>query len=250
MVDSLWPGGPRFMDAGGVYRVGADSVLLAYFAGRSNQKKRARAIDLGCGCGIISILLAWRDAGLRVDGVDIQPDAVRCATENAALSGLSDRINFIGGDIRNHRRFLQSGIYDITVANPPYYAPGSGKRSADASRSIARCEELCSLDDICVAASYLTRWGGSFSLVHKTRRLADIFRALDKSGFEPKRIRFVHNKSSSPPNLVLIESRRGGKPSLYTEAPLILKNDDGSDTEELKLAYGAGRLPRPEYERQ
>jgi len=240
VIDELWPGGPRFKDAKGVYRVGTDSVLLAHFVGSSGQKKRTRATDLGCGSGVISILLTWRDAGLRVDGIDIQPDAVSCATENADLSGLSDRIRVIEGDIRRHREFLQPGAYDIAVANPPYHTPGSGKRSGDASRSTARCEELCPLDELCLAAGFLLRWGGEFSLVHKPQRLADIFRAMDRSGLEPKRIRFVQYKKSSPPSLVLVESRRGGKPSLRAEAPLILKNDDGSDSDELKLAYGGG----------
>ena len=240
MIDELWPGGPRFRDAKGVYKVGTDSVLLAHFVGTSGQKKKARAIDLGCGSGVISILLARRDAGLIVDGIDIQPDAVSCATENAELSELSERINIIGGDIRRHREFLQPGSYDIAVANPPYHTPGSGKRSGDVNRSAARCEELCPLDELCSAASFLLRWGGEFSLVHKPSRLADIFRAMDRSGLEPKRIRFVQYKKSSPPSLVLVESRRGGKPSLKAEAPLILKNDDGSDSDELKLAYGGG----------
>ena len=240
MIDELWPGGPRFKDAKGVYRVGTDSVLLAHFVGSSRQKKRTRAIDLGCGSGVIPILLAWRDAGLSVDGIDIQPDSVKSATENAELSGLSGRISITLGDLRRHREFLQPGAYDIAVANPPYYTPGSGKRSGDASRSTARCEELCPLDELCLAAGFLLRWGGGFSLVHKPQRLADVFRAMDKSGLEPKRIRFVQYKKSSPPSLVLIESRRGGKPSLKAEAPLILKNDDGSDSDELKLAYGGG----------
>ena len=240
MIDELWPGGPRFRDAKGVYRVGTDSVLLAHFTGSSGQKKRVRAIDLGCGSGVISILLAWRNAGLSVDGIDIKPEAVSCATQNAELSGLSDRISFIDGDLRRYREFLQPGAYDIAVANPPYHTPGSGKLSGDANRSAARCEELCPLDELCLAAAFLLRWGGEFSLVHKPSRLADIFRAMDKSGLEPKRMRFVQYKKSSPPSLVLLESRRGGKPSLKAEAPLILKNDDGSDSDELKLAYGGG----------
>ena len=74
-------------------------------------------------------------------------------------------------------------------------------------------------------------------LVHKPERISDIFRSLNKSSFEPKRIRFVQFKSTSAPNLVLIESRRGGNPSLKVEAPLILVNEDGSDSDEIKMIY-------------
>jgi tRNA1Val (adenine37-N6)-methyltransferase len=47
----------------------------------------------------------------------------------------------------------------------------------------------------------------------------------------------VQYRAASAPNLVLIESRRGGKPSLKIEAPLILTDENGNDTEEVKRIY-------------
>jgi len=235
--DELWPGGPVISDSEGVYKVGTDSMLLAHFICRAQRKSIKRAVDLGCGCGVLAIISAFHNTGLVVDGVDIAPDAVSCATKSAELSGLSDRVSFKEADIRCHRDIFNSGEFDFAVANPPYYALHSGHQSEDTNRASARSEELCSLEDVCEAAAYLLRWGGSFSFVHKPERLAYIFRSLCNSGLEPKRVRFVQNKKSSPPNLVLIESRRGGKPSLKVEAPLILKNEDGSDSDELKQAY-------------
>jgi len=211
--------------------------MLAYFAGNAEVKKRKSAVDLGCGSGIISILLAWGDPGLHIDGIEIQPHAARLATENAGLCGLSDRVNVIEGDLRLCREFLSAGAYDLTVSNPPYYTPGKGKRAQSPGKAIARGEELCTLEDVCKAAGYLTRWGGSFLIVHKPERLADIFRSLSENNLEPKRIRFVQHKPASQPSLVLIESRRGGKPSLKIEAPLILANDDGSDSDEVRRIY-------------
>jgi len=237
MTDELWPGGPRFVDSDGVFRIGTDSILLADFARSPGIKKKKRAADLGCGSGVISVLLAWNDPELYVDGVEINPEAARLASENAGANCLSGRVAVIQGDLRRHRAFLQAGAYDITISNPPYYAPGSGKHPSNPDLVSARVEGLCTLDDVCIAAGYLTRWGGSFMLVHKPERLADVFRSLSSAGFEPKRARFVQHKHDSPPNLTLIESRRGGKPTLKVEAPLILANDDGSCSEEVKRIY-------------
>jgi len=237
MIDELWPGGPRFKEQAGVFRLGTDSVMLAHFAGGSGVRKRARVADLGCGSGIISVILALDDPAMSIDGIEIQPDAARLAAENAELCGISDRVKIIEGDLRRHRELLEAGAYDLTVSNPPYYSCGSGKRAENSGLAAARGEELCTLDDLCAAAGYLTRWGGSFMLVHKPERLADIFRSMNSAGFEPKRLRFVQHKSSSPPNLVLVEGRRGGKPSLAIEAPLILANDDGTDSDEVKAIY-------------
>ena len=236
MTDFLWPDGPRFKDETGVFRLGTDSVLLAHFA-KSVRIRKKRAADLGCGSGIISIILAWDDPELLVDGIEIQPRAARLALENAKLSSLSGRLNIIEGDLRRYNEFFQAGAYDLTVSNPPYYTKGSGKTSSNDDIATARGEETCSLDDVCKAAGYLTRWGGAFLLVHKPERLAEVFRSMSGAGLEPKRLRFVQHKNTSPPSLVLIEGRRGGNPSLSIEAPLILANDDGSDSEEICSIY-------------
>jgi len=237
MIDELWPGGPRFKEESGVFRLGTDSVLLAHFTRSSRIKKRKRAIDLGCGSGIISVLLAWEDSALLIDGVEIQPRAAGLALENAVLCGLDGQINIVEGDLRRYRELFQAGAYDLSVSNPPYYTLGSGKSSADAGIAASRSDVSCTLDDICRAAGYLTRWGGAFFLVHKTERLADVFRSLSGAGLEPKRLRFVQHKRDSPPSLVLVESRRGGNPSLDIEAPLILANGDGGDSDEVKKIY-------------
>jgi len=237
MADELWHGGPRFVNAKGVYRIGTDSVLLAYFANDSGVKKKTLAADLGCGSGILSILLTTLNPGLTVDAVELSPESADCARESAELSGVSDRINVIESDICKHREFLRSGAYDLVVSNPPYYAAGTGALSYDINRAAARSEISCSLDNIMEAAGYLTRWGGSFSLVHKPERLCDIFRLMNKHGIEPKRMRLVQNKADSPPNLVLVEGRRGGKSSLKIEAPLILRNNDDTDSDEVNKMY-------------
>ena len=55
MYDELWPGGPRFQQAPGAFRLGTDSVLLAHF---SNVSRAKRILDLGCGAGVLTVLLA------------------------------------------------------------------------------------------------------------------------------------------------------------------------------------------------
>jgi len=242
MIDELWPGGPRFYVREGVFPIGTDSVMLAHFAKSAQVKKRKRAVDLGCGSGVLSILLALDDPALLVDGVEIQPGAAWLASKNVQLNGLDGRINIVGGDLRRHRSLLPVGAYDLALANPPYYPMGSGKAPSSEVAAVSRGEGLCTLEDVCAAAGYLTRWGGSFMLVHKPERLADVFRAMGGAGFEPKRLRFVQHKRSSPPSLVLVEGRRGGRPSLSVQAPLILAEDDDSESGEARAIY---RRPAP-----
>ncbi len=234
ITDELWSGGPTFIRDNEAFRLGTDSVLLSSFA---KSGRGRRACDLGCGTGIISVLLAWNDAALTVDGVELQPEWADIARENARLCWLDDRINIINGDLRRHRDFLEAGAYDLVVSNPPYYAEGRGKSPGHDCKAAARAERTCTLGDVCAAASYLARWGGQFALVHKPERLIEVICTLRENGFEPKRLRFVQYKAASAPNLILIESRRGGNPSLKIEPPLILTDENGNDTEEVKMIY-------------
>ena len=234
VTDELWPDGPSFIRHEDTFRLGTDSVLLADFACAGASR---RICDLGCGAGIIAILMAYRKPSAALDGVELQPDWADIARENARLNAVDDRLHIITGDLRDHRSILQAGAYDLVIANPPYYAAGSGKLPQRSNRVTARSESTCTISDVCAAARYLTRWGGRFALVHKPERLAELICALSENGLEPKRLRFVQHRASEAPNLVLIESRRGGNPSVIVEPPLILTDDNGQDTPEVKKIY-------------
>ena len=234
MIDELWPGGPRFIRRDDVFQLGTDSVLLASFAGGTHAKA---AFDLGCGGGILAILLAYNNPKLRVDAVEIQPHAVALTRENVALGGFSGRISVTEGDLRRHRELFTAGAYDLVVSNPPYFPRGSGKTAESESLALCRDERSCSLRDICDAAAYLTCWDGKFALVHRPERLAEVVCSLSAAGMEPKRLRFVQHKAASAPSLFLLESRRGGKTGLDILPPLILADADGGDTDEVKQIY-------------
>jgi tRNA1Val (adenine37-N6)-methyltransferase len=237
ITDELWPGGPKFIRDHDAFRLGTDAVLLADFASRGHA---SAACDLGCGTSVISILLAHCNPSLTVDGVELQPAWADIARENARLNGLEDKIRVLCGDLRHHRDFLKAGAYDLVVSNPPYYPSGSGRSAARSETVRAREECTCTLNDVCAAASYLTRWGGRFALVHKPERLAEVISALKSHGLEPKRLRFVQFKPRSAPNLILLESRRGGNPSLTIEPPLILAEENGQDSDEVRRIYHRG----------
>ena len=234
--DFLWEGGPEFAQSEH-FRFGTDSILLGNFINLTHARS---AVDLGCASGVISLLMLSRNPEIRVTGVEIIEEAAKTAEENIRHNGLQERCSIICGDLRNHRQMLKAGAYDVVVSNPPYFQPERGDISPDRSRAAARGEVDCTLEDICTAAGWLCRWDGRFALVHRPERLPEIFFAMSRAGFEPKRMRMVSHFASSEPSLVLIEARRGGKPGLKAEPLLILKNDDGTDTEEIERIYHRG----------
>ncbi|HHU05467.1 MAG TPA: tRNA1(Val) (adenine(37)-N6)-methyltransferase [Clostridiales bacterium] len=231
--DQLWSGGPVLLQSENVFKLGTDSVLLSDFA---LDIRAQRAVDLGCGCGVIAIALACQK-DIKVDAIDISEAAAELTRRNVSLNGLEEKVKVICGDVRRHREFFEAGAYDLVVTNPPYFAGGSGKTAKEEAKALARDERECTLSDIVEAAAYLIRWGGSFAIVYRPERLSELFCAMTAAGIEPKRLRMVQYKVYSAPNMVLVEGRRGGRPGLKIEPPLIMTHLDGTDTEEIKRIY-------------
>ena len=236
MFDELWPGGPKFHQAEYGFKLGTDSVLLASF---TNPGRAKRILDLGCGAGVLTVLTAHKAPKAQVLGIEIQPESTEVCRQNMEANGFAPE-NILLGDLREHRKLFDAGSFDLVVSNPPYFASTSGYTAPDEKRATARDERTCTMDDLCKAASYLVKWGGAFTVVHRPERLSELLCTLTKYGLEPKRLRMVSHKAASAPNLILVEARRGGKPGLAIEPPLILANDDGSDTIEVQKIYHRG----------
>ena len=231
--ETLWPGGPQFLQAAH-FRLGTDSVLLADFVNPAGAK---RGVDLGCASGINMLLLLARTKALHMTGLEIVPEAAALARENMALNGFTDRGEIVTGDIRDHRALFCAGRFDLVVCNPPYFPQGCGALPQGADRAAARSELLCTLPELCAAAAWLLHTGGRAFFVHRPERLSELFVCLTESGLEPKRLRLVCRDAGSAPSLVLVEARRGGKPGLTIEPSLCLQNPDGTESAEYRRIY-------------
>ena len=93
------------------------------------------------------------------------------------------------------------------------------------------------MKEIIVSASKVLKYGGKFYMVHRADRLVDIISLLREYKLEPKVLRIVYPKVTKEPNLVLVEAKKGAKAGIKILNPLILNNEDGSETEELRKIY-------------
>jgi len=232
--DLLCQGGYRFCWNDALFRPGTDTFLLSSLP---RLRPGLRVCDLGCGTGLLGLLLFQRQPELLLTSVELQPAAARLAEKAAAANDLSERMRVLCADLRNLRDVLPTGSFDLCVCNPPYFPSGNGAAAPAPARRTARSEEACTLEDVCTAAAYLLRWGGTFCLVHRPERLTDLLCTLRAQRLEPKRIRFVETRAGIAPSLVLVEARRGGKPGLSIEPPLVLTDVNGEPTPEVDAIY-------------
>jgi release factor glutamine methyltransferase len=77
-------------------------------------------VDVGTGSGCIAVTLAVKLQRARVIATDVSGSALQIASTNAADHGVTDRIEFLEGDLLDplDSRFLES--VDIVASNPPY----------------------------------------------------------------------------------------------------------------------------------
>lgn len=215
-------------------KLGTDAMLLSEFA---HITKRAKVCDLGCGTGAISILLAARYEDISLCGVEIVKGAAEIAERNARHNNIENRMTVLNDDLKNVKKLFPAGSFDAVVSNPPFMKDGGGIKTEEQDLLCARMEICCTIDDVCEAASYLLKFGGAFSLVHRPSRLSDIFSAMEKCNLAPKRMRLVQDTVSAEPSLVLLEARKGGKRGIKLLPTLIVKNPDGTETDEIRKIY-------------
>lgn len=214
---------------------GMDAVLLSGFA---KVKADETVLDLGTGTGIIPILLEAKTEGKHFTGLEIQEESADMARRSVLLNHLEDKIEIITGDIKETSKLFKGVFFDVVTSNPPYMTGSHGVTNKDLTKTIARHEYLCTLEDVVREASKVLKPSGRFYMVHRPFRLAEIMTVLVKYKLEPKRMKLVHPFLDKEPNMVLIECSKGGKSRIQVEPPLIVYKEEGVYTDEIYNVYG------------
>jgi len=210
------------------YRYSIDAVLLASLP---RPKSGESLLDMGTGCGIIPLILAYRHPGLRITGVEVQPELARLARMNVATNSLQDRIRIIDHDLRHLTVEMINGPVDWIVSNPPYRRTASGRINPDSQRALARHEINLDLCQLIASVKRLLRTGGRFGIVYPSGRTVDLLSEMRRQHLEPKSMRCVHSHEGDTAKLVLVVGIMGGKSGLTIEAPLAIYSSDGHYSE-------------------
>jgi release factor glutamine methyltransferase len=103
-----------------VYEPAEDSFL---FAENLEVEAGESVLDMGTGCGILGVLAAKK--GRDVIAVDVNPYAVHCAKENAALNNVRGKMAFVQGDLFTW--LSEKAGFDVILFNAPYLPADEGE---------------------------------------------------------------------------------------------------------------------------
>lgn len=227
------------------YRAGIDPVLLAAAV---PARRGERILDLGCGAGAAALCLSARVAGLRVTGVEMQPDYADLARRNAAANDLS--LDVVEADLTDLPAGLRQEMFSHVIANPPYFRRTRGTGAADTGRETALGGDtpLASWFD-CAARRLRPR--GRLTMIQRAERLPEMLGALD-ARLGSVCVRPLAPRSGRPAKLILLSAIKGGRAAFRLLAPLALHAGavhvcDGDDyTPEISAVLReAAQLPWP-----
>ncbi len=181
-------------DGRSAMKVGTDGVLLGAWA-LEGAPAPPLVVDVGCGCGLIALMLAQRLPGVPIEAVDIDGPSLEDARANVAASPFAGRIALREGDFLSLPPFPEGTAF---VCNPPFYTEDT--LPPDVRRAAARNSRALPLEDLVGRASC-----GTLSLVLPAALEGELLASAHAAGLQLRRLCRVRTTERKPPKRILAE---------------------------------------------
>ena len=209
-------------DGRSAMKVGTDGVLLGAWA-LEGAPAPPLVVDVGCGCGLIALMLAQRLPGVPIEAVDIDGPSLEDARANVAASPFAGRIALREGDFLSLPPFPEGTAF---VCNPPFYTEDT--LPPDVRRAAARNSRALPLEDLVGRASC-----GTLSLVLPAALEGELLASAHAAGLHLRRLCRVRTTERKPPKRILAELGAEAAEPQFSE--LVLTAPGGARSE----AYAA-----------
>ncbi|MDQ1324899.1 MAG: Methyltransferase [Campylobacterota bacterium] len=187
-------------------------------------------MDVGCGVGIISLLLS-RDFPIKTSIVDKQEKMLVYAEHNYLVNSMN--VKAYSGDFA---LFSADEKFDFIVSNPPFY-DSRVTQSEDEHLNIARYAHHLPLDTFVAKVKKQLKPRGWFIFCYDAKQIDLLLHHLKINGINPEKIRFVHSKIDRESKLVMIAARMNSKSMTQVMAPLVVFDEKDNYTLEAAGAF-------------
>ncbi|MEZ5798147.1 MAG: methyltransferase [Paracoccaceae bacterium] len=218
--DKFLCGRLRLLQPARGYRAATDAVLLAACCPAETGQS---VLDLGCGAGAASLCLAARVPGLRLAGLELQPEYAELARRNAERNGVAMQVET--GDLTRMPAPLRHD-FDHVIANPPWYPPG-GTPSPVRVRATAMQVQL-PLSAWVQAATRRLAPGGWLTLIAGTDSLPELLSSLSPK-LGSAMVLPLAARTGRPALRVILRARKGGRAAFRLLAPFVIHDGAAHD---------------------
>ena len=210
------------------YCYNSDSIFLYDFI--STFKPKGSLLDVGCGVGIISLLLS-RDFTLETSIIDKQEKMLNYAKHNFSLNNLEVKSHL--GDFTQ----LECGEkFDYIISNPPFY-DSRVTQSENTHLNIARYAHHLPIEDFIAKVKKLLKPRGYFIFCYDAKQVDLLLYHLSSYGINVEKMQFVHSKIDRESKLVMIAARMGSKSMTQILPPFVVFDDESVYREKAMKAF-------------
>ncbi|MDQ7085054.1 MAG: methyltransferase [Sulfurovum sp.] len=195
------------------YCYNSDSIFLYQFISRF--KPKGTLLDVGCGVGIISLLLS-RDFKIETSIIDKQESMLRYARHNYQLNHLVTQ-SYLG----DFSQFQTQERYDYIISNPPFYDVNV-QQSQNIHLNTARYAQHLPLESFIQNVKKPLSPRGWFIFCYDAKQIDRVLVILKAQGLNPEKIQFVHSKLERDSKLVMVSARNNSKSMTQVLAPFIV----------------------------
>ena len=231
-IDDLQYDGLVLIQDSDLYCFTTDAVLLSWF---SKCKKHDVVVELCAGTGAISTLINGKYHPEKIIAVEIQKQCCDLFEETKKLNK-HDNIEIVNLPLQNLCGTIKNEVADVVIVNPPYYEKEKSK-SKNVAIAMSTHEVSVNLDECIKESARLLKFGGKLYMVHHTDRLAEIICKLKEYKLEPKVMQIIQPKPNENANMVLLQAVKCGKVGLKVNAPVVLRDANGEESEQAKVIY-------------
>jgi tRNA1(Val) A37 N6-methylase TrmN6 len=206
------------------FRSGIEPVLLAAAV---PVRPGQRVLEAGSGAGATLLCLTARVAGVRGLGVEVDPELVSLARDNASDNGCTT-LEFIAADVAGLPR---AGEFEHACANPPYHI-AAGTRPTDQARDLAKHGSGGLLCNWIQALARGLRSRGTLTLILPAVQLPEACAALGSAGCAPAALLPLWPKPQRRAKLVIVQAIKGKAAPFRVLPGLVLHDPSGAFTTE------------------
>lgn len=201
-------------------KVGVDAVLLGAWAGINAHN----ILEVGTGCGVISLMLAQRFPDATITAIDIDVASIEEARKNFANSPWSSNIKGVIEEFPIVNSSLHFK-YDLIVSNPPFFL--SGVICPSTPREKARHQDSLSVFSLLRYSSQLMKDDGRLDMIFPSDYYEKVIKVAEENDFICVRECWIKNKEAKETKRIMAEfkKRRSEKDESIEKSQLILFED-------------------------